>query len=114
MKVAIIGSRNVKLHSISDFVPEKIAGLMTEIITGGAVGIDILALNYAREKNIKVTIFKPEYERYKKGAPLIRNQLIVDASDFVIAIWDGKSRGTKYTIDYAKKMNKEIKIYMLE
>lgn len=114
MKVAIIGSRNVNLHSITDFIPEKIAGLMTEIITGGAVGIDTLALEYARENNIKATIFKPEYEKYKRGAPLIRNCLIVDASDLVIAIWDGKSRGTKYTIDYAEKIGKETKIYILE
>lgn len=114
MKVAIIGSRNVNLHSIADFIPEKIAGLMTEIITGGAVGVDTLALKYARENNIKATILKPEYEKYKRGAPLIRNRLIVDASDLVIAIWDGKSRGTKYTIDYAEKIGKEPKIYILE
>ena len=27
-----------------------------------------------------------------------------------MAFWDGTSRGTKYTIDYAKEKNKPIKI----
>jgi hypothetical protein len=35
--------------------------------------------------------------------PLKRNHHIVDAADQLIAFWDEKSKGTKYTIDLARK-----------
>jgi nucleoside 2-deoxyribosyltransferase len=33
---------------------------------------------------------------------------MVDLADIVLAIWDGRSRGTKYTVDYAVKKGKRI------
>lgn len=51
--------------------------------------------------------------KYGKGAPLERNKLIVDECDCVLAFWDGTSRGTKFTLDYAKEKNKPIKIIQI-
>lgn len=48
------------------------------------------------------------------GAPLKRNEKIVETADLIIALWDGKSRGTKYVIDHAKKLEKRVEIYILE
>jgi hypothetical protein len=28
----------------------------------------------------------------------------------ILAFWDGKSRGTKYTVDLAKRMGKKVKV----
>ncbi|MDO4700541.1 MAG: hypothetical protein Q4A69_07655 [Moraxella sp.] len=53
-------------------------------------------------------IFKPNYQRHGRAAAFIRNRLIVDTADVLIAFWDGKSTGTKYTIDYAKKQQKQV------
>ena len=108
MKVAIIGSRNLTNVNISKYIPKEV----TEIISGGARGIDTLAERYADEKGIQKTIIKPEYEKYGRVAPLRRNKTIVELADIIIAFWDGKSRGTKFTIDYAKKVNKKIKVYI--
>lgn len=110
MKVAIIGSRNLVNVEISKYIPENV----TEIISGGARGIDTLAEEWAEKNGIPKTIIKPEYERFKRGAPLKRNEKIVELADVIIALWDGKSRGTKFTIDYAKELKKEVKIYILE
>lgn len=60
---------------------------------------------------IKKLILLPDYAKNGKAAPLIRNKLIVKNAEIIIAFWDGKSRGTKFTIDYAKRIGKEIKIY---
>lgn len=106
MKVAIVGSRNLDVD-ISKYIPEE----TTTIVTGGAKGIDCLAEEFADKNNLKKIIFKPQYERYKKAAPIMRNILIVNESDLIVAIWNGKSKGTKFTIDYARKMNKEVRVF---
>jgi len=72
MKIAIIGSRALTVDNLCDFIPEGV----TEIVTGGARGIDKCAEKYARENNIKLAVFLPEYDRYKKAAPIIRNNRI--------------------------------------
>jgi len=106
MKVAVIGSRNIKTD-ITEYIPED----ATEIISGGAAGVDTLAEKYADAHGIPKRIFLPDYGEYGASAPFVRNRRIVDAADLVVAIWDGKSRGTRYTLDYAIEMGKEIKIY---
>lgn len=48
-------------------------------------------------------------EKYENGCMLKRNKHMVNHSGFVIAYWDGrKYGGTYYTINYAKKLNREI------
>ncbi len=89
----------------------KITGI-TEIVSGGAQGADSLAESYAKKNGIRTRIFKPEYDKFGRAAPLVRNRQIIQHSDLVIAFWDGKSRGTKYTIDYAQSENKPVQIIL--
>lgn len=70
--------------------------------------------NYAINNNIKLTEFLPDYKKYGKSAPLIRNIEIINYTDVILAFWDGKSRGTKYVIENAKKINKQINVYILK
>lgn len=92
MKVAVIGSRGLRVDNLEKYLPKE----TTEIVSGGARGIDTCAREYAVRNNIKLTEFLPEYERYGRSAPLKRNLLIIDYADYVLAFWDGKSYGTKY------------------
>ena len=87
MKIAVIGSRNIKNIDLTEFAPKN----TTEIISGGAVGVDSLAREYAIENGIKFTEIKPEYNLYKKGAPPKRNLKIIQNSELLLAFWDGKS-----------------------
>ncbi len=57
-------------------------------------------------------IIRPNYAKYGKSAPLERNKEIVEICDMVVAIWDGKSRGTRYTIEYARKCDKKVVLYV--
>ena len=106
MKVAIIGSRNLVIKDLQNYLPENV----TEIVSGGAKGIDTCAKEYALAHGIKLTEFLPEYAKYGRGAPLKRNLQIIEYADEVIAFWDGKSAGTKYVIDNCRKMNKKITV----
>lgn len=109
MKVAVVGSRSLTNTDISKYIPPD-AEL---IISGGAVGIDTLAEKYADSNGIKKLILYPDYELYGRNAPLIRNKLIVDHADLVIAVWDGSSPGTEFTISYAKRRHVPIEIYIV-
>ncbi len=107
MKIAVIGSRGLHVDHLEDYLPEGV----TEIVSGGARGIDACAKDYALRHGLKLTEFLPEYEKYGRGAPLRRNITIIEYADFVLAFWDGRSRGTKYVIDNCKKRNIPVAVY---
>lgn len=109
MKIAIVGSRSITVNNLGDYLPEN----TTEIVSGGAIGVDRSARNYAKTHNIKLKEFLPEYERYGRSAPLKRNLQIIDYADEVIAFWDGMSHGTRFVIENCKRKNVPIKVYML-
>lgn len=108
MKIAIIGSRGISAN-IEDFITV----MPKEIISGGAKGIDSDASKFALSHGIKLTEIKPNYDKYGIGAPHIRNREIVSLADKIIAIWDGKSKGTESTIKYARKMGKPIEVHII-
>lgn len=110
MKIAIIGSR-----SITADIPEKcIPDGVTEIVSGGAKGIDTSARRYAYEHRIFLTDIIPEYDLYGRRAPLMRNDLIISLVDKVIIFWDGQSRGTLYTAKKCKETNKPYILYLYD
>lgn len=108
MKVAIVGSRDLFVNDLEKYLPEDV----TEIVSGGARGIDSCARNYALNNGIKLTEFLPKYSKYGKAAPIKRNLQIIAYADMVIAFWDGKSKGTRFVIENCKKLNKPIKIML--
>lgn len=110
MKLAIIGSRSISVKNLDIYIPQN----TTEIVSGGAKGIDSDAAEYAIQNNIKLTVFLPDYKRYRRGAPLKRNEQIAEYADMAIAFWDGKSKGTQHTISLFQKLKKEIEIIILQ
>ncbi len=107
MKVAVIGSRGLWVENLEEYLPED----TTEIVSGGARGVDTCAKNYAVRNNIKLTEFLPEYDKYGKIAPLLRNNEIIAYADIVLAFWDGQSRGTSYVISKCKQTGVPVKVY---
>lgn len=109
MKLLIVGSRSITDYDISPHIPAE-----TElIISGGANGVDTLAEKYADKHKISKLILRPQYKLYRKGAPLKRNDRMVELCDKTLVFWDGVSRGTKHTIDYAKKLGKPIEVIVV-
>jgi len=104
MKTLIIGSRSITEFDLSPYVPNN----TSVIISGGASGVDTLAERYADEQKLSKYIIRPRYELYRRNAPLVRNREMIEMADFVLVIWDGASRGTKSSIDYAKKTGKQV------
>lgn len=109
MRLAVIGSRNLYIPDIGEYIPKN----TTEIVSGGARGIDTQARKYAESVGIKFILFLPDYPRYGRAAPLKRNDRIADYADEAIAFWDGISRGTWYTIQKFRKAGKAVHIILL-
>ena len=108
MKIAVIGSRGISAVNLEKYLPPE----TNEIVSGGAMGVDTVAREYANRNGIKLTEFLPEYEKYGRGAPLKRNITIIEYADAVLAFWDGKSRGTKFVIDNCKRMGVPVKVFI--
>ena len=109
MKIMVAGSRSITEFDLSEYIPKN-AEL---IISGGASGIDTLAEKFAYKHRISKLVIYPNYKLYGKAAPLKRNEIMVDIADDILIIWDGKSRGTQYTVEYAKKKNKNVNIIII-
>lgn len=111
MKIAVIGSRGVInsvmiLEKIMQNIPEN----CSEIVSGNAVGVDTLAKTAAGKLKLKYTGFDPNYIRFGKNAPLIRNVQIVRYADLILAFWDFSSDGTRHAILQCIKDNKPFRI----
>ena len=117
MKIAVVGSREFK---DKEFVQIKLKSVFENLlyvedillVSGGAKGVDSWAEELVQIMQIPKIIFKPDWNKYGKLAGYKRNKLIVDEADKVLAFWDGRSRGTKHSIDLAIEAGKPIDIYV--
>lgn len=131
-RIAIVGTREFNDYSIlKDIMTSLFSGInIVEIISGGAKGVDTLAKRYAEEKDIPLKEFLPAWDnidrkgaivkvnrwgkKYDAGAGFRRNQLIIERANVILAIWNGKSKGTKSSIDIAVKLRKNLSVYDYE
>ena len=98
------------MDDLGKYLPEGV----TEIISGGARGIDTDARSYALQHGIKLTELLPEYQKYGRAAPIRRNISIIEHADLVLAFWDGRSHGTKFVIDTCRDRGIPIKVFQPE
>ena len=116
IRLAVVGSRTftdyeLLKNTLDDFVESHI---ITEIISGGAKGADTLAKKYAKENGFPTNIILPNWEKFGKSAGFIRNEQIVQECTYLMAFWDGKSKGTKHSIDLAKKHKKAYIVWQFK
>ena len=105
MKLIVAGSRAVTDYSlvasaIDELVENELS--ITAIIDGTARGVDMLASRYAAEHGIENIRVPAEWKRYGRGAGRLRNIRMAEMGNVLLALWDGKSSGTKSMIEAAK------------
>lgn len=109
-RIAIVGSRSYRsLERVAQYVrnlPQE-----TVVVSGGAHGVDATAEYAARCRHMQALIFLPNWRKYGRSAGMLRNQLIVDNADKLVAFWDGKSRGTRNSISLAQIRGIPIEVY---
>jgi hypothetical protein len=111
MKTIIAGSRDIDipLAALNDAV--IMSGFdITEVVSGTARGIDRTGELWAEWKGVPVARFPANWEKNGKAAGYLRNDAMARYADALVAVWDGKSKGTKHMIDLARK--REIEVYV--
>ncbi len=125
MRVIIAGSRYVRtLGPVGRAVLES--GLTPSVVLSGGqkswdplgrrwYGADFFGELWAKNRRIPVERYPANWERYGKSAGLRRNQAMIDAApDALIAVWDGKSRGTADVIRRARVAGLRVFVYRID
>ena len=111
MKTIIAGSRNITDLRLLKRVIKNSGFKITEVVCGGARGVDDLGRKWAENRNrIPVKMFPAKWDEFGKSAGYRRNVEMANYSEALIALWDGVSRGTKHMIDIAIKH--DLKVYV--
>ena len=134
MKLIIAGSR-----SITDYETVRQAVILSgfwskyghniEVVSGCANGVDKLGELFAENNGLVIHRFPADWNnidvtgvrvktnaygnKYNAAAGAIRNMQMGDFADGLLAIWDGKSRGTKQMIDYSQTRNLEVYVHVV-
>lgn len=113
MKILICGSREdfdpkLAKQYLEEFIKKHAQDLF---IHGGARGIDSMANSILESMHLPVRVCLPEYQRYGNRAPLVRDMEMVMDCNMVVAFWNFKSRGTKFTMDYARSHSIPVEIF---
>jgi len=126
MKVIIAGSRSITDFETIKKAVDSCPFSITEVVSGGAKGVDLLGEKYAEGEKIPIKVFKPlwkeleasgaiiktnSYGKYNAKAGIDRNKQMGDYADGLIAVWDGYSKGTKHMVSYMQKLGKKVFIY---
>lgn len=111
MKTIIAGSRTVKRKFTVLDAMNFCGWDITEVVSGGADGVDKIGEALAIDSNIPVKRFPADWSQYGKAAGPIRNRQMAAYADALIAVWDGKSRGTANMIKEAKKAGLTVYVY---
>lgn len=122
MKLIIAGGRDFNNTSLLDDAVCKVAAECyenniyrlrdpgSEIVSGEARGADTLGEAWAEEYGVPVKKFPANWNKYGKRAGHVRNELMGNYADELIAFWDGESKGTKDMIDIMIRLKKPVTI----
>lgn len=109
-KLSVIGSRSFQNEILLNDTLGSLQDSIELIISGGAKGADKFAEKWAIRNKIPFKPILPEWDKFRKAAGIKRNRLIVEESDFCLIFWDGKSAGTKSSIEFCKKFKRPFQI----
>ena len=119
MRIVIAGSRGFQDYALLDQTLDRILDKQiepVELVSGHAKGADLLAERFAKENDLPIHIIKPDWKTYGRAAGPIRNRQMLDYAmeelSLVVAFWDGKSKGTKNTINTAKSLGIPVEIIL--
>lgn len=80
------------------------------VISGAAMGADRAGELWAEANEIPILRCPANWDLHGRSAGIIRNTEMAGKADALIALWDGKSRGTYHMINVAQ--SKGLRVYV--
>lgn len=117
MRTIIAGSRDItnpatvakamRLAASMGIVP-------TIVLCGCARGVDTLGRDWAEDRDIPVQLYHAEWTRdgrFDPSAGFRRNEVMARHAEALVAIWNGKSKGTFHMIHVARLLKLKVYVY---
>ncbi|WIC41565.1 hypothetical protein [Salmonella phage SP154] len=112
MKLIVAGGRDftnmsrmdaeIKTLVLNGTLPDN-----AELVCGMARGADATARNlWKTYYGLPVHEFPADWDKHGKAAGFIRNTEMAEFADFLVAFWDGSSRGTAHMIATMQHLRK--------
>ena len=114
MRTIIAGTRTFVDHLEILKAIENSGFEITEVICGGAHGVDTLGESWAHMKGIPIKMFLPDWKQHGKAAGPIRNSTMADNADALILVWDGASRGSSDMLTKATAKGLKIHVHLVK
>lgn len=114
MKTALLATRTLTDATHYEALKTALTSLGTTTLLHGAEGAGKLhAERWAQETGNPQTGYLPNWKEYGKAAGPIRGKQLVSDADNVVALWDGKSKGTANELKEARRQGKRVKLILV-
>jgi hypothetical protein len=117
LRVIVAGSRGITdldvvtvaiLNAIREWQCQR---YIAEIVSGGARGVDKLGEEWAQRVDCPIKRFPANWKLHGMSAGIIRNEQMARYADALVAVWDGKSRGTRHMIETMRALGKKVYVH---
>jgi len=115
MRVIVAGSRDI-VDPVAVATAIAMSGFaVTEVVSGGARGVDQLGEDWARLHGVPWRRFEPVWRRFQRRAGIVRNEQMaayaLEAGGALVAVWDGVSKGTRHMIEHARSVGLPVFVH---
>ena len=118
MKTIIAGSRCICDAEVLKAAIAESGFSITKVISGDARGVDKLGIEWARANGVPVERFKPQWigsdGEYRPYAGNTRNRDMARVAEALVAVWDGRTKGTKDMIKQAQHFGLKVFVKLIE
>lgn len=110
-KIAIMGGSNCGNEDVVKRLLDKNIAKVKLLVCGVTRDVDRATITWAEETGTPYITFPAK--KGDKGGVLRRNRSVIEYSDFIFVLWDGKSDGTKIQVEMIQQLKKPFKLVFL-
>lgn len=82
------------------------------VYCGTAKGADTIGEEWAKENEVKIKYFRPDWNRLGKRAGIVRNKEMLEKATHLLCFWDGVSKGSKNMIEISIKKGIKVEVVL--
>lgn len=112
-RTIVAGSRSCNDYKSVKTAIESCGWDISSIVSGAAKGVDLLGERYARENAYRIERYPADWSKHGRRAGFMRNEIMGNNADALVAIWDGISSGTRHMIEYAQSKGLLTYVYYI-